>query len=231
MTEPRRLLDEPSTPAELREALGIAAAATPAVDTAGGVARLEAAIRARALLKAVALLGGGVIAIVIVWSLVRAPTAPPAAPPPPPAAEPSVTRLEEPSEPASRSVTIEPTVSSPVVATPAPPVEDRDHVPRVARLAEPRVTPAPGPDREIGLVGAARRALDSDPSAALAALDEADRAAPHGVLLEEREGLRVLALGRLGRREEAARRGELWLREHPAGTMAARVRAAIANDP
>lgn len=231
MTEPRRLLDDPTTPDELRRALVVSAATAPPIDKAAGLARLENAILMRAALSIVALLGGGLAVLAIVWLATRPePSLPVSTPPPaPPVLAPELASPDEPSAPSTQPPAREP-VLEPVILAPVP-TEARER-PRPPRVVVPPTTsearePEPGPDHEIALVGAARRSLASDPAAALAALEEADRTAPAGILLEEREGLRVLALAGLGRTEEARRRGTPWLRAHPSGTLSARVRAAL----
>lgn len=77
------------------------------------------------------------------------------------------------------------------------------------------------------LIARARRSLASSPAAALDAAEEHRRRFPGGLFAEEREALAVLSLARLGRQAEAERRGQRFLRSHPAGTFSERVRRAI----
>ncbi len=104
--------------------------------------------------------------------------------------------------------------------------------PRASRGAtrEARADDAPPVDtlqEEMRLIARARRSLASSPAAALDAAEEHRRRFPGGLFAEEREALAVLSLARLGRQAEAERRGQRFLRSHPAGTFSERVRRAI----
>lgn len=66
----------------------------------------------------------------------------------------------------------------------------------------------------------ARTLLPRDPAAALAILDDHERAFPRGQLADEREFMAVDALRRLGRRAEADARGEALLRRSPSSPYA-----------
>jgi hypothetical protein len=78
---------------------------------------------------------------------------------------------------------------------------------------------------EVGLLRRARAALNAgDPAAALAHLAEHSRRFPAGVLAEERDAARVLALCHAGRRDEARAQASRFLRERPSSPLAARVR-------
>jgi hypothetical protein len=88
---------------------------------------------------------------------------------------------------------------------------------------------ASGPDDladEERLVSAARRDLDRDPAAALRRLDEYRRRFRAGVLAQEAAATRVLALCRLGRRDEGARLADEFARTWPDAPALARVQAA-----
>jgi hypothetical protein len=77
---------------------------------------------------------------------------------------------------------------------------------------------------ELRLVGEAQSALSRDPEAVLAITARHRAEFPHGRLLEESEFLSLDALHRLGRREALALRAEDFLRAHPRGPYAERVR-------
>jgi hypothetical protein len=90
--------------------------------------------------------------------------------------------------------------------------------------------PAPDDDRyrrEIAQLDEARRALGSDPARALRLASAGQREFPRGMYGEERAAIRIVALARLGRLDEARRLGEPFLRRHPHGTLSAEVRRAI----
>lgn len=114
----------------------------------------------------------------------------------------------------------------PVAATrPAPPA-DRP-APGAAAAAE-KVKPLaarPAVDDEVKLVHdglVARRA--GQPARALELLDRHASLYPHGVLAEERDAERALALADLGRVAEARAAIEAFLRAHPGSPLAARLR-------
>jgi hypothetical protein len=81
--------------------------------------------------------------------------------------------------------------------------------------------------REMAATAAAKRALATDPARALELVAEADRTFAQGVYSEDREGIAVLALARLGRDAETRTRGEAYLSAHPKGSYADRIRALL----
>jgi hypothetical protein len=128
-----------------------------------------------------------------------------------------------------------PLASAPVVASAPKPVS-RD---RGSRTVAPSVAPAPAEDaaslddriareaaqiREIRTDLAAGRA-----AAALRGCDAGDAEFDDGVFALEREGLRVLSLFALGRREQAVSAATRYLDAHPQGPLAAKIRAASAG--
>jgi hypothetical protein len=68
---------------------------------------------------------------------------------------------------------------------------------------------------ESRLLEQARRALPSDPPAALALTNQDAVLFPHGVLVQEREVIAIEALRRLNRRAEADRRAEAFSKAFP----------------
>lgn len=90
-------------------------------------------------------------------------------------------------------------------------------------------TPAPGSTlaEESRLLKQARSALvDAQPEQALARLAEHARRFPAGVLTEEREALRAVALCEAGREADGDAAAQAFLREHPQAALAERVRSA-----
>jgi len=86
--------------------------------------------------------------------------------------------------------------------------------------------------REIARVEAARAALGSnEPTQTLRLLDSYDRDFPHGAFSVEVSVLRVEALARAGRTDEARRLGSRFLAEHHEGAFARRVTATLAKMP
>ncbi len=87
-------------------------------------------------------------------------------------------------------------------------------------------------DREIARVAAARAALGkNDAEETLRLLDEYDREFPRGAFAVEVSVLRIEALLRTGRTEEARRLGSKFLSEHREGAFARRVSASLAATP
>ncbi len=84
--------------------------------------------------------------------------------------------------------------------------------------------------REIARIEAARAALGSnEPTQTLRLLDSYDRDFPHGAFSVEVSVLRVEALARAGRTDEARRLGSRFLAEHHEGPFARRVSATLAK--
>ena len=118
-------------------------------------------------------------------------------------------------------------VEAPAEPSPAPAVAAPRAQPRKVDVVPPRAAPVVAPTDEAALLERARRALaKNDADGALVAIAEHADRAPHGQLIEEREGLRVLALSRARRVEEAASLGAVFLRRFPDSLLADRVRAA-----
>jgi Flp pilus assembly protein TadD len=87
------------------------------------------------------------------------------------------------------------------------------------------VIPTPTVANEARLIHEALVALQSEqPARALALFDAHALLYPHGVLAEEREAERALALAELGRTAEAREAIEQFLRLHPASPLAPRLR-------
>lgn len=103
--------------------------------------------------------------------------------------------------------------------------------PEPVAVNEPAVTAAvsgkPAPGGELVAIRAALTALrDQQPGAALTALEEHARRFPHGALMRERAGLRVVALCQLGRQDEGRREQAAYLAHDDSSALARRVSAA-----
>jgi hypothetical protein len=238
--EPRRWVDDPAVPQQLRSDLRSAAeAAPPGFDAEAGLERLQAALNGGATglgtASATASATGaatvptwlwGTLAVLVavtgvgvgVW-LATGPGAHDAAKPPARSA-PAVSAGDPPGA-TDRSGEAHPAI---------PPQPSAETVAGAAE--EPS---APGSDdlapdllrREIAIVAQARAQLEAQPGEALALLERAHREIGPGVLGEEREALAVLALHRLRRTAAMRQRGRRFLQHHPESPFAARVRAVL----
>lgn len=87
-----------------------------------------------------------------------------------------------------------------------------------ARLAEPSASRSPvgsGSRREIAQLARIKSVLDHDPAAARRLIRTAQREFPAGLLVEEREGLDVIALFALGQHERARTSAERFIARYP----------------
>jgi len=107
--------------------------------------------------------------------------------------------------------------------------------PSAAPPARPSAPPPAASERwaaERELIASARGAIASgDTAGALAALARHPREFPHGRLAEEREALRVLALARAGRTDEARAAADRFVSRWPRSIQRAVVDAATASIP
>lgn len=115
---------------------------------------------------------------------------------------------EAPAEPAP-----EPVVAEPIATEERAPVERRAPEPRATSFAD-----------EVALVERARREAAANPNAALSTLRRYERDFPRGQLRLESEAIRIEALANAGRRAEARRRAERFLRAHPRAPYVDRIR-------
>ena len=142
------------------------------------------------------------------------------------------------------AVVVSPPVAMPVGAAageaPPPSVEEVSSARPVAPTAPLPLTPrAPLPPPssaagsvaiEAALVRRAEGALRAgDPKGALAIVGEHARRFPTGVLTEERDMERIVALCALGRRDEATTAAAVFTRTWPSSSHAARIREACDN--
>jgi hypothetical protein len=115
---------------------------------------------------------------------------------------------------AGRTRTAKPTASS--------------RAPRTSR-EDSTASTAPAPASEVELISRAQALLDSQPSAALAALREHEVAYPTGMLREEREVLRIDAEWALGRRVAALAHARAFLLSYPRSTQARRFERLLSD--
>jgi len=144
-----------------------------------------------------------------------------------------------------------PALADPVTQTAAQPVQAPASAPApVEALAEETMAPAlavgssaaatkldPKPsgtgaalEAELGALDAARTMLASgNARGALSLLDAYSRAHPRGRLSLEAEVLRIDALAKSGRSDDASQRAAAFLRRHPNSVLASRVRRYVNN--
>ena len=94
---------------------------------------------------------------------------------------------------------------------------------------EPSLSAATDPVlEEAALLARARRAIDTDPRAALAAVQVHEQRFAHGELIEEREAIAIEALMRTGQASLAATRARHFLAQFPGSAYRGRVHDALA---
>jgi hypothetical protein len=231
--DPIRLADDPNEPAALRDDLASASGASAfGYDVDRGLAQLRATLGGGGAGGggSTALAGGwkGIaVALVsiagvgaVVWWLAQD-------------RQPTAAREEAEPAPIAEGEAPAPIVSGSEAPAPAEPEEpaasDEAHGegPSVAQPVRPeRIYPD-----EITYVARARAALGDHPSRALSLAVEGQRHYRDGVLGEELEAIRILALARLGRIGEARRRAARFLDASPHHPMAAQVRRAVEGPP
>jgi hypothetical protein len=232
MSDPRRWLDDPDAPAELRNWLSHARPAErmTAAQFQRGARRLGVAtgaaasvlfwLKGPALAALLGAMSGAVFATTVPWLLEHKAPAP-APQVPAPAAVPNA-----PVEPNPASVTPRAT---------SEPVKKPSHLPRVgARPRSPRPEPAAIASavaaprdtlaEEAQLIEQARQALGSDPGRALGLLEQHRQKYEAGKLAMERELLSVDALRRAGRVSEARARVDALLALPHKGIYEARLK-------
>jgi len=148
-----------------------------------------------------------------------------------------VTASTEPIPSVEPMPSVEPTSSAPSVSIDALPSAESP-APQPAKVAgaqeaRPHARPAThaalpsGPSDELALLEAASRALDASPERALALTDEHLKRFRSPKFAQERERLAVVALVRLGRREDAKRRAEAFEAAFPESAHLTRVRELV----
>lgn len=202
---------------------GSAGAATSGAGSAGGgvgsaggaLATLKTPL---ALALAGALLGGIAVVAVRAWSATPAPETPTPATAEV-AAAPASAIVPPPPLPAPAETPPEP-VAAPS-ATPA--VKHARGAPSASQPAEDTLA------AESALVGRARATLEATPAAALALLEDHARRFPRGELAAERDFLRLKALRRVGRTDEARERARTYATRYPSSPYAPAVRTILAE--
>lgn len=226
MTEPKRLLDDPSCPNLLREDLRcVQDLPTPPVDVAAGIAVLRLRIEGlgpivvtpRAAFWGVGVVAGAV-AVLTWWPVLEVP---------------KVTVLEVSAAPSSPALEppIEPTES---LELHRPAAEPTPSAPTVAASRVGRRPPSGKSQtllqREIAHLALLRRTLKENPGRALELAQQGQREFRSGMFSEERAAIAVLSLDALGRPNDARGRAVRFLQQYPKGPFSARLRA-IANLP
>lgn len=80
---------------------------------------------------------------------------------------------------------------------------------------------------EVAALDQARKQMQDDPEAALAALEDYDEGFKGGVLAQEAELLRIEALSRAGKKDQARAAATTFLARHPESPLAGRVRKIL----
>lgn len=254
--DPIRLRHDPAIRTGLRDDLALARRARAPYDEARGLARLQASLRggpgssgappqgptAGSIPWGAAAIGAGAAAIVVALATLLAPAADPAPAPAPPGLE-SAAALAPPTAPLPSSIPgLVPRDKAPSpaliaasrpaapLASSAPPNEARTPAPPPA--VEPTASAAKAsPDatlaEEVAHLARARDLAASDPASALALIEEGHRRFPRGALWLERETIAWNALMRLGRRDEAAARGERIVQRYPDSLNARNIQGAL----
>lgn len=254
---PRRLLDDPNVAAQLRGDLASARAQQASFDPERGLARLRGALdgvqASAAWSESVRAIGArwwglaasGVATVGAVWWIQHAspvqstPRAPSQAAAPAPAPERSAPQAASEQAPPALPAALAPPVSPPKRARPiARKPEPAAIAARAEEPAEPReVETAPArvelpaarvePPNELEHLARLRRLLKRDPRQALEAARDGQARFARGLFVEERAGMIVFALERLGESHEAMREGQRFLLTYPQGLFSARVRVIV----
>ena len=115
-----------------------------------------------------------------------------------------------------------------VAVSPAPPLPSPvETSPKKASTGVKPVSPDPLHDEVLRLDEARAKLARGDAAGALVSLDQHDREFPRGLLGAEADVLRVEALVKAGRRDEAHARGERLLEREPNGPHAKRLRTLL----
>jgi len=240
------LLGDPELESGLRGGLAAFKAEAVDYDVAAGAARFEASLGGPVATTTAAVTSktalwvvvGVVVAAAAVAAWVLSGESQEVPDPPTFAALPSASDDLAPREDAP-AVVQAPTLDSPLESADAPesespspatdPAQRSPSAKKTRTPAKPKTKPRE-PDTlraEMRATHAAKTKLAADPSEALRLARAASKAYPQGVFAPEREGIIVLALFATGADDEAKRRAKSYLRRHPRGAHAERVRAAL----
>ncbi|MCH9687592.1 MAG: hypothetical protein K0V04_39540 [Deltaproteobacteria bacterium] len=217
----------------------------------GGGTAAVATASSKASLIVVGLVGAAVVAGAIAWALTGEDE-----PAPPAVAVAAVETQDEPTSPGLETPEPSTVVEPSIAVEPSAPAESEgepadliiiDDEPSTAPPAQPikpsrspgtrgpsKRGPSPKPTvdddrlrREMEATQRARRALTHNPARALSLVREANEQFPKGLFAEDREGIAILALFGLHRDEAAQRRAKAFLRAHPRGSYADKIRAVV----
>lgn len=217
MNEPRRFLDDAGAPPDVRRLL--AAAELPAIADPARLARSRRRVVGMAAIPvagggllllhklAIAALLGSVVGVGVEVGRRTFAAAPAVAPARNVEPARGIAVRPAPAPTASEARTVPLAVSS----SPAP--ARREGTAGSSAAAAPSASV--GVARELELLEAARRVLESDPNRALAILEQHAREAPRGTLTIEREMLVIQTLVRSGRLEQAKVRAARFRAAHP----------------
>jgi hypothetical protein len=115
----------------------------------------------------------------------------------------------------------------PVPAAPAPAAEERMEEPAAAPATEPPRALDPRDLVEMRQVAQAERALARDPARALALVRAGQAEYPRGYFREERSYLEILALAKLGRRDQARAAAWTFFQDYPRSSYRRRIEDAL----
>ncbi len=250
MTDPKRWRDDPSAPGELREllrpdaapramrpdereatrarlaTLGATGAATWWITTRAGT-RVFVGSKSLVVVLSVSIVSALTAAVVLVAHAAAAPVAPMGAMQVASTAQRTADRAVEAfgartrPGPPPRMPGVSPDESS-FVPTAAPAITDQH-----AHRATSRTPEVDSLTRESELLQEATRVLEGDPAAALRLADRHAREFRTGQLAAERDYLRVRALARLGRTDDATAAARAFIEAHPSSVFAARLGRAL----
>jgi hypothetical protein len=208
----------PPMPSEVRAAL-LAALPSPSPSPTANGASGEVMRSGSSLVRAAAWVAGAAGTGAIVAALAWPSTSTPETPAP---------TLSATSTASSSSVLPSPSFTAPPASAEMPPVVAPPR-PTTGERVKPAV-PAPSADtlaEESALIGRARSTLGSNPAASLSVVEEHARRHPSGELAPEREYLRLSALRRLGRIDEARTNARSYLVRYPSSPYVPTVKTML----
>lgn len=217
-------------------ALGLTSGMAAAASAAAGASMPPAAAAAASKGGIAALLSGvtvkwiGVAGItgLITWGAVTqlSDDEPPTPPPAPVAQVAPAEAPEQPRPEPAAPTTAAPADAAPVEEAPTEEPEEIDEPKPTPRATVAPVAPKkskPSLSEEVAALDKARKAMDEDPEAALAELDKVQG----GVLAQEAQVLKIEALARAGKKDQAKAAAGAFLAKHPNSPLAPRVKRAI----
>lgn len=120
---------------------------------------------------------------------------------------------------------------APVVSVNALPAAPKAKVPRALATGKPAALDDDALREELAQIREIRTLLDRSPTAALALAERGQQRFSNGHLVEEREALSVIALARLGRRQDARARAAAFVSRYPKSALVDRIHAELAAAP